>query len=96
MVMIVWPPVRAHTEWYEPWPAGVRGRHLIEPFPGPSGLGRMTSRSQGRALRGGGPKRGDPVVAQAGRYHPVSPCLGAYGSSPLRPVHMSDICGTAH
>src|SRR5664279_2342017 len=44
----------------------------------------------------GGPKRGDPVVAQAGRYHPVSPCLPAYGSSPLRPVHMSDICGTAH
>src|SRR5664279_3280623 len=53
MVMIVWPPARAHTEWYEPWPAGARGRHLIEP-------------------------------------------LRAYGSSPLRPVHMSDICGTAH
>jgi len=57
MVMIARPPARAHTEWYGPGPAGVRGRHLIEP------------------LRGG-PKRGDPGVA--------------------RPVHMSDICGTAH
>jgi len=62
MVMIARPPARAYTEWYGPGPAGVRGRHLIEP------------------LRGG-PKRGDP---------------GAYGSSPLRPVHMSDIGGTAH
>jgi len=28
MVMIARPPARAHTEWYAPGPAGVRGRHL--------------------------------------------------------------------
>ena len=44
----------------------------------------------------GGPKRGDPVVAQAGRYRSVSPCLRAYGSSPLRPVYRADIGGAAH
>ena len=32
MVMIVRTPDRAHTEWYEPCPADVRGRHLIEPL----------------------------------------------------------------
>jgi len=77
MVMIVRSPGRAHTEWYAPCPASVRGRHVVEP------------------LRGG-PKRGDPGVAQAGRYHSVSARLRAYGSTPLRLVHMADICGTAH
>ena len=61
-----------------------------EPWP-PGARGRHL----GEPLRGG-PKQGDPVVAQAGRYHAVSPRLRAYGSSPLRPVHRSDICGTAH
>src|SRR5689334_14211418 len=80
---------RVDTEWYRPCPAGVRGPRLVEPTPGPSGLGRIaTPTAEPKALREGGPKRGDRRVAKPGRYHVVSTRLRALRSSPLRPVAM--------